>query len=62
MGKKIKLLKKLKRMMKECDKDSRLGDKLKPWMDKAKQEGLTFQTIPAFIKEYEKVKKELNIK
>jgi len=62
MSKQIKLLRKLKKMMKECDKDKRLEDRLKPWIEKAKNEGLTLDTIPAFIKEYEKTKKELNIK
>lgn len=62
MSKQIKLLRKLKKMMKECDKDSRLGEKLEPWIEKAKQEGLTLETIPLFIKEYEKAKKELNIR
>jgi len=58
MGKRFKLLKKMKKILKDVDRHPELEEKLMPYYNQAKKDGLTIQDVELFIKEYERIKNE----
>ena len=57
MGKRIKLFKKMKKILREVDKNPELEAKLKPYVEQANKEGMTMDDVELFIEEYERIKK-----